>query len=61
MELEMAMGDRIKSTAEEAAAKAKQAAGRADDSDLEADGHADEAPAEPQKTGQNIEYAIDSE
>ena len=54
----MTMGDRIKPTAQQAAGKVKQAAGKATDNDrLEAEGHADEASAKVKKAGDRVEDA----
>ncbi len=49
----MAMGDKIKNAADQAAGKAKEAAGKATgNEDLEARGHADQATADVKQAGE---------
>lgn len=56
----MAMGDKIKHTAEEAAGKVKETTGKAtDNQDLEARGKADQAKAEVKQAGDKAEDVSD--
>lgn len=51
----MALGDKISNAAEQAAGKAKEAAGKATDNpDLEAEGKGDQTAAKAKKVGEDV-------
>ena len=54
----MAMGDKIKNAAEQAAGKAKEGAGKVTgNEDLQAQGQADQASADVKQTGEKVKDA----